>query len=392
MKPESRQPLTDAEREITNKIVQKFWKNDEVTSRRDLLRELKPLRSIVADALRDLVNRAVLNTVNNVYLEETFSPRAVAFYYCGDADALAFAKKSTELMLQVAQNLYDRELEGPAVSTSPGLFKREDAEIEAQKIDPTVTPDMVRVGLALAEEFGVFPSLQRDEQKKMGVMAFRPGPRVFELGENAWDEHIRRSRVSVERTWEREQVALSEDVPRSAGGFEVDTMPRDNRKIFLVHGHAEGPKESVSAFLRAIGLEVIILHEQPNKGQTIIEKLENHSNVAFAVVLLTPDDAVASAQNRSRRARQNVILELGYFLAKLGRQRVCCIYVDGVELPSDYHGVLYVPYDEKKAWRWKLVKELSAAGIEVDSQKLSTVSDLDAVVDIFKPFFAPKNK
>ena len=92
-----------------------------------------------------------------------------------------------------------------------------------------------------------------------------------------------------------------------------------HQRIFLVHGHAEEPMKSVSAFLRAIGLEVIILHEQPNKGLTIIEKLENNSNVAFAVVLLTPDDIVASAQDHSRRARQNVILELGYFLAKLGR-------------------------------------------------------------------------
>ena len=100
MKQESNS-LTDAEREITNTVVQRYLKKDGATSRRDLLRDLKPLRSVMAEALRNLVNLSVLGTVNNTYLEETFSPKAVAFYYCGDADALVFAKKSTEIVLQL---------------------------------------------------------------------------------------------------------------------------------------------------------------------------------------------------------------------------------------------------------------------------------------------------
>jgi predicted nucleotide-binding protein len=150
----------------------------------------------------------------------------------------------------------------------------------------------------------------------------------------------------------------------------------NSRKVFLVHGHAEEPKQTVAAFLRSVGLDVVILHEQANRGQTIIEKFEKHSDVHFAVVLLTPDDAGASVQHPEqtrRRARQNVILELGYFLAKLGRNNVCCLYVDRVESPSDYDGMLYVPYDEGGAWRSKLMKEFSAAGIQVDSEQLSEV-------------------
>jgi predicted nucleotide-binding protein len=179
-------------------------------------------------------------------------------------------------------------------------------------------------------------------------------------------------------------------VPSTHGLLDLEpyTLQADGqgRKIFLVHGHADEPRQSVSTFLRAVGLEVVVLHEQANQGQTIIEKLEHHSDVAFAVVLLTPDDVGASVmqpEKRNRRARQNVILELGYFMAKLGRKRVCCLYAEGVELPSDYHGVLYVPYDPKGAWRWKLAKELSATGIEVDSQKLSLLSDWDSVAEIF---------
>jgi predicted nucleotide-binding protein len=161
--------------------------------------------------------------------------------------------------------------------------------------------------------------------------------------------------------------------------LQIHTDQEISRKIFLVHGHAEEPKQTVAAFLRSLGLEVVILHEQANQGRTIIEKFEEHSAVGFAVVLLTPDDVGASAGQPAkshRRARQNVILELGFFIAKLGRKRVCPLYVEGVELPSDYHGLLYVPYDDGGAWRSKLVKELSAAGIEVHSENSSTMVPL----------------
>jgi predicted nucleotide-binding protein len=77
-----------------------------------------------------------------------------------------------------------------------------------------------------------------------------------------------------------------------------------------------------------LSLETIILHEQPNAGQTIIEKVERYAGVAFAVVLLTPDDIGAEKGNESHlrpRARQNVILELGYFLARLGRKHIAAL-------------------------------------------------------------------
>jgi predicted nucleotide-binding protein len=80
-------------------------------------------------------------------------------------------------------------------------------------------------------------------------------------------------------------------------------------------------------------------------------------------VLLTPDDVGGvSASELQSRARQNVVLELGYFMARLGRQNVCAIYRGDLELPSDYMGVIYVPFDTGGAWRFLLAKELKAAG------------------------------
>jgi predicted nucleotide-binding protein len=146
--------------------------------------------------------------------------------------------------------------------------------------------------------------------------------------------------------------------------------PREKR-IFIVHGHDDKTKQTVARFLEHLNLTPIILHEQPNKGRTIIEKFEDYSNVGFAVVILTPDDLGSSAKPSEirPRARQNVILELGFFIGKLGRDRVCPLYIGNLELPSDYSGVIYIPLDSVGEWRIKLANEIKEAGIDVDLNK-----------------------
>jgi predicted nucleotide-binding protein len=147
----------------------------------------------------------------------------------------------------------------------------------------------------------------------------------------------------------------------------VEASP-DERLVFLVHGHDKAVTETVARFLEKLDLHPIILHEQPSMGRTVIEKFEAHADVGFAVVLLTPDDmgGLAAGGELRPRARQNVILELGYFIGRLSRARVCALYVEGVEIPSDIHGVVYVPYDAAGGWRLKLANEIRAAGLAVD--------------------------
>ncbi|MHB1544999.1 MAG: TIR domain-containing protein [Gammaproteobacteria bacterium] len=116
----------------------------------------------------------------------------------------------------------------------------------------------------------------------------------------------------------------------------------NSRKVFLVHGHDIAAKELVARFLERVGLEPIILHEQANQGRTVIEKFESYADVPFAVVLLTGDDVGSKAGAKAvlaPRARQNVILELGYFTGKLDRSRVSALFVSGLDVPSDLHGV-----------------------------------------------------
>ncbi|MFM0005749.1 nucleotide-binding protein [Paraburkholderia dipogonis] len=146
-------------------------------------------------------------------------------------------------------------------------------------------------------------------------------------------------------------------------------MPMSS-KVFIVHGHDDGARQTVARFLEKLGFEPVILQEQANRGRTIIEKFEEHSDVGFAVVLLTPDDeGRAKGGGLQPRARQNVVLELGYFIGRLGRHRVCALKSGDLELPSDYQGVLWETMDAGGGWKLSLARELKAAGHEVDLNK-----------------------
>lgn len=144
-------------------------------------------------------------------------------------------------------------------------------------------------------------------------------------------------------------------------------LPMSN-KVFIVHGHDGEARETVARFLGNIGFEPIILHEQANKGRTIIEKVEANADVGFAVVLLTPDDLgrAKGDSDLEPRARQNVLLELGYFMARLGRDKVCALRKGDVSIPSDFAGVVWEAMDDAGAWKQKLARELVAAGHTVD--------------------------
>jgi predicted nucleotide-binding protein len=151
-----------------------------------------------------------------------------------------------------------------------------------------------------------------------------------------------------------------------------------SNKVFVVHGHAEDMKQGMARVLTDLGLDPVILHEQPNQGRTIIEKFENFADVGFAVVLLSGDDMAypAGVEHKKAkprpRARQNVVGEMFFFLGKLGRDCIFPLYkeVENFELPSDYQGVLYTPYNATGQWRFQLVQELKAAGYDVDANKL----------------------
>lgn len=116
-------------------------------------------------------------------------------------------------------------------------------------------------------------------------------------------------------------------------------------RMFIVHGHDANAKRELADYLRdnlQLG-EATILQDQAGRGNTILEKFELYAEDADLVfVLLTPDDRhVDPTGAETKRARQNVIFELGYFLAQLGRHRgrVIVLAKQPIEIPSDITGL-----------------------------------------------------
>jgi predicted nucleotide-binding protein len=243
--------------------------------------------------------------------------------------------------------------------------------------DPAVKRLESRIEQTLARVFGPdsheYHQLQQRGVLKLDLTTY---PLRFDGGPSASAGEIR---LGIERGRQR-AIALLEEAARGLRealqhmptaevplGDET-ALPTMTKEVFIVHGHDVEVKTQAHLFLKKAGLNPIILHEQANEGRTIIEKFEKHASVAaFAVVLLTPDDEGGPKGGSTRpRARQNVVLELGWFAGKLGRHHVCALKQPDVEMPSDFSGVGYVDLDDRGGWKADLLRELQAAGFTPD--------------------------
>jgi predicted nucleotide-binding protein len=206
---------------------------------------------------------------------------------------------------------------------------------------------------------------------------------AFSLGEQSVAQKLRKYYEEVDSKVRRLQSIIErlELIPSSANLAQPaqDVGCYDKKivtnRVFIVHGHDEVSKSELEIFLREVGLEPIVLHRQADQGRTIIEKFEQHSDVSYAFILLTPDEVahLKSDENKpdserkvENRARQNVIFEFGYFVGKLGRSKVCCLYTGDVTLPSDVSGVIYKRFINKiSEVAYEIIKELKASGYHI---------------------------
>lgn len=205
----------------------------------------------------------------------------------------------------------------------------------------------------------------------------RYAPMVFGAGtsfEPYYQSGLNRAGAMLESMIEEiEEYWPDEEIESAPIEIESASEQTASTGVFVVHGRDEGTRNTVVLFLERQDLEPIVLMEQPNEGRTIIEKFEDYADVGFAVILCTPDDVgkLNTDDDELRpRPRQNVVLEWGFFIGKLGRDRVCALVKDDVEIPSDNDGVLYVQMDDSNGWQFQLLRELNSVGIPVDANQL----------------------
>jgi predicted nucleotide-binding protein len=182
--------------------------------------------------------------------------------------------------------------------------------------------------------------------------------------------------------WQGKETDTALKVKGLCGGAEptsISSTPKavvspSNNKVFIVYGHDIECREQLELLLRRMKLEPVILQNLPIAGDTIIEKLEANIDVRYACVLLTPDDEghpAGEPKEKRLRARQNVILELGMFLVRLGRKRVAILHKGNLELPSDISGLIYIRFNKRvDEVKERLGAELQEAGFPINIKDL----------------------
>lgn len=189
-------------------------------------------------------------------------------------------------------------------------------------------------------------------------------------------ENFERAKSSFLKALVNTRIALNEDLFGELNKAESENIsPALSNKVFIVHGHDSELKNDVERFIHEIGLQPVVLHRQVDAGATIIEKFEKHSDVGYAFILLTPDEVaytrdqeLLNDEDRKKefRARPNVIFEFGYFVGRLGRDRVSCLHKGDVAIPSDLAGIVYKKIESSiESQAYSIIRELKAAGYKI---------------------------
>ena len=234
----------------------------------------------------------------------------------------------------------------------------------------------------LKEEPFIFDGYSLDKTKIKRILIKESDWSSEEYADREWEKRSPESRKYIypeNIVWENEYTTdITKSIFKECKGLllKATSKPKtsmDKSKVFIVHGHDNAAKESVARFVEKIGLKAIILHEQASSGNTIIEKIEENTNVGFGIVLYTPCDVGAPKGEKDQlkaRARQNVIFEHGYLIGKIGRKNVCALVKGDIETPNDISGVVYIKMDEGDGWKFAVAKEMKKSGYDVDLNEI----------------------
>jgi predicted nucleotide-binding protein len=146
----------------------------------------------------------------------------------------------------------------------------------------------------------------------------------------------------------------------------------DTRKVLIIHGQDEEKKATLASFLTKLGLEPVIPHEEPSSGTNLMEKIGKSPNVTFAIILLTADDygyPKGRPEESKPRPKQDVIFELGFLIGQIGQNLVCALCEEGLDLPPEYKGNVFIPYDPGGLWKLLIARAMKMANVDLDMNK-----------------------
>lgn len=220
----------------------------------------------------------------------------------------------------------------------------------------------------LKQSFDIPENEYQQEYNQTGILFWTGAEDVMK----EYHDSINRKITFLEEMIERVSLLPKAESSKDNTNESHQAQIKSN-KVFIVHGHDGEAREETENLVRQLGLEPVVLFKKPNKGDTIIEKLFRESkDAAFAIVLYTKCDEGKAVEESDLkpRARQNVVFEHGLMCGLLGRDKVVALVEQDIEVPGDLNGVVYIPLDANKRWHFDVVKEMKAAGLDIDLNKL----------------------
>jgi len=265
-------------------------------------------------------------------------------------------------------------------------------EPESQKVSIVPSQEEEKRELELEKELSKpdirkrFVSIETSARGKSSIPPGQEeGKRELELEKELLKPDIRKRIETMETSASgKSPIAPAQEKAKSGLQLEKELSKPDiskriesmetlaSRKVFIVHGQDEEKKEAVARLLTKLDLEPVILHEQPGQGMTLIEKFEHYADVGFAVIILTGDDygyPKGKPEESKPRPRQNVVFELGFLMGRFKRHCVCALHEEGLELPSEYQGAVFIPYDAGGLWKLLMARAMKMANVAIDLNK-----------------------
>jgi predicted nucleotide-binding protein len=204
------------------------------------------------------------------------------------------------------------------------------------------------------------------------------------------DQRLRKLHAILKRT-ETEPDVVPRTVPSAASETlpvdEIITAPTPSTPpramptpqfsgrsgVLIVHERNEPVERAVCQFIRKLGFELLLLHEEPQAQKATIEQLTQHPQISFAMLLIGGKDIPAPGETGQAAAPetcQRSAFEMGYCCGRLGPNRVCVLHTGPLTGFHDEHGVLYIPIDPAEGWQLQLARHLKRSGIDIDLNKV----------------------
>jgi len=154
-------------------------------------------------------------------------------------------------------------------------------------------------------------------------------------------------------------------------------MPKDTSKsgqVCVTYGRDQIMNRQVVSLIKELGIRPIVMQDKKHNTIPLAQFHNTYPGISFVIAILSADDWVYPKSGKPGEAKifadQKVVFHLGYWIGKLGRDKVFALFYDqrSFRWPTEHFDVIYTPLDRNDAWKKELKKRLTQSGITITEE------------------------